>query len=598
MRLGNVLRAHHAFSALCCLPGAWCQSQALAQADPVQPGEALAVFERADAWIESGQVPPGAESSPVAGASVAIRLDGRLVGRGVSIGPEPDAGRVGRAVEEALRVARSAMEEAGPEPRMTLSLELATELVPIRLAEGEDLATRLSPGLDGLALRRGDQTAALFPSQMRERDTLPSAALGPLVALLGGTTAEKLTPAFELQEQGYALYRFRTTQLAEPVPGMSPRFLHRGGRVVGMHEITEAGLTEYAQGLINHLIGLEWNGREPVGLGGSLEPVTGRRDELHAPPVTQASVALALLRASRLAGLDPVTAEMARSSGEQLLRELADVADTEPEPWGSADSAAACVIALAEIPERRLESDPELSALRDRCLPAVRGAHSERTGFTQALGSGRTALVAYALVRDAIRFGGDRVGARAAVNAVYRDTPPGLLVSQMPWLGWASLELAGPDPVPSATLLREMRALVWQNRLRSVDVEYQDRDLAGGIVFTRGTTPLPTWHSLRPLAFIVSMLGREELTARTGTGEPGEWSTELVNAMESLRFVMQLSAGLEEGHMYAQPGLARYGVRASLWDQSMPTEASALALLTVTELLEAIRSRRGAQDAD
>jgi len=573
------------------------QASNAAQTGPISPEDAISMFNRIDAWIASGDVPE-AESEPVAGVSVAIRLDGRLVGRGVSIGPDQDAARARLATGEALRVAQRATEEAGDNPRRTVSLEIADELIPLRLVEGEDLATRLSPGLDGIALRKGDQVAALFPSQMRERDTLPSAALGPLVTMLGGTTAEKLKPAFELQQLGYTLYRFRTTHLAEPVPGMSPTFLHRGGRVVGMHEITEDGLTAYARGLINHLIGMEWNGPEPFGLGGSLEPVTGRRNELHAPPVTQASVTLALLRSSRLEGLDPVAAELARSSGEQLLRELAQVADTEPEPWGSPDSAAACVIALAELPSGRLDSDPQLLDLRDRCLPVVREAFTPRTGFAQPLGAGRSALVAYALVRDAAHFGGDPESARGAVNAVYRDTPPGLLVSQMPWLGWASVELAGADTVGAATRLREMRALVWQNRLRSIDVEYQDRDLAGGIVFTRGTTPLPTWHSLRPLAFIATMLGRDELTQRAAGDDPGEWPMELVNVMESLRFILQLSAGLEETHMYARPGLARYGVRASLWDQSMPTEASALALLTVCETLDAIRSKRAAQTGD
>ena len=58
----------------------------------------------------------------------------------------------------------------------------------------------------------------------------------------------------------------------------------------------------------------------------------------------------------------------------------------------------------------------------------------------------------------------------------------------------------------------------------------------------------------------------------------------------------QLTAEERLGHMYATPGPAIGGVRASLWDQSMPLTASALGLLTLTdtlESLEAIGARNG-----
>lgn len=573
----------------------------------VSPTEAIALFEAVESWVRAGEAPGEMPSTPpfdslaftrpTFGASVVIRIDGRIVGRGVRVGPDAATGFLLGASQDAIRVARSELEAAGPDAPITVSLELADQLVPVNLAEGEELAMRMSPGLDGLAMRRGTQTAAWFPSQMLERNALPSTVLGPLVTLLGGQTADKLRPASELAERGYTIYRFRTTQLATPLSGLSPVFLHRGGRVVSASVVNNESLLALAQGLVTHLSGLEWPGVEPYGLSGSLEPVTGQRVSRFAEPIVQGTAAMALLRAARVPGLDPATAERGRATGERLLRELGEVAEGEVEPWATPGDAAACVLGLAELSPERLEMDESLVALLDSCLATLR--ESFEAGGSGFVGTGGTqsSLVAMALVRDAQLFGGDLERAKGAVNTVYRNTPAGMLVGQMPWLGWASVELADATEgqISAATRLRAMRNLIWDHQLRSVDVAFEDRDLAGGIVFTSGTTPLPTWQSVRPVAFLATMLGSPELTTggvmADGTIE-GEWPLEMVRVLESLRFFAQLSAGVEEGYLYRRPGLSRWGVRASLWDHSMPTEASVLTLMTVCETLEALDSSR------
>jgi hypothetical protein len=110
-----------------------------------------------------------------------------------------------------------------------------------------------------------------------------------------------------------------------------------------------------------------------------------------------------------------------------------------------------------------------------------------------------------------------------------------------------------------------------------------------GIVFTASRNPLPTWHSARPIAFMATMLGDDRLTG----GD--EFARELNQLLGSLRFLRQLSAGEAEGHMYRSPRRAMWGVRASVWDQRMPPEATALTLLTVCETvrsLQAVRERQ------
>ncbi|MCA9303313.1 MAG: hypothetical protein KC996_04260, partial [Phycisphaerales bacterium] len=156
----------------------------------------------------------------------------------------------------------------------------------------------------------------------------------------------------------------------------------------------------------------------------------------------------------------------------------------------------------------------------------------------------------------------------------------------MPFLGLAEVEAAGGGMVPASAALGEMRQLVWDHMLLPADLDPADRDLAGGIVFTSADRPLPSWHSLRPLAFIASMLSDERMTS--GTIASGEVPGEIGRLVQSLRFLRQLSATPPSTHLYARESGALWGVRASVWDQSMPIESSALGLMTATETLRSL----------
>jgi hypothetical protein len=173
-----------------------------------------------------------------------------------------------------------------------------------------------------------------------------------------------------------------------------------------------------------------------------------------------------------------------------------------------------------------------------------------------------------------------------AIRDVIRNTPPNGLVATMPWVGWGLLP--GND-LPAAPALREMRSQLWQHQLKAQDLSPDAPDLAGGIVFTTSRQPLPTWQAARPLAFVATMLGDRRLT------EEQEINSETVRLLEALRYLRQLTASEAEAHMYKDPARAIGGVRASLFDQRMPPEATAMTLLTVCETirsLEAIKQRQ------
>jgi hypothetical protein len=129
-----------------------------------------------------------------------------------------------------------------------------------------------------------------------------------------------------------------------------------------------------------------------------------------------------------------------------------------------------------------------------------------------------------------------------------------------------------------------MRQQVWEHQVGAVDIDEDSLDLAGGIVFTKGASPLPTWQCTRPLAFIATMLADARLT------EPKERNQELGRLLHALRFIRQLQVDESVGWMAPKPGQAVGGVRAAPWDHSMPPDATSMALLVVVETLKSLEA--------
>lgn len=584
---------------LCCVLATLlvCGSAARAQTDPPGPMETMEAYRTVRDWVRSGEVPDEApEGLPAcAGASVTLMLEGRVVGRASEFAREGEApGRViwraGRAALVQARAAREDLRERGAEVRV--SLELGGALTPMTDDELSAPALTLSPGLDGVAVRRGERVEGVFPGQMLRRGSDAGRALVGLIGEIAGDARAGLEPIGTLKERGYVFYRFRATHLAQPEAGAAAVFLQRGGRVVERREISLASLRAFAGGLAGRLEASMWPGVEPFGIVGAYDPVTGAYVERLASAFEQALAAMALARYASCPGVEAERGSVARRRARAILEDLARVEAGEIDARKDVVSSAACIVALTELGDESLQGNERLERL-GACLETLEGAWIEGEGFDPGLPAGSQGLLALAKLRSA-RFSANPEGveedAREWILAAYRETASGVLVSQMPWLGWASVELAARrgERVAAADTLREMRDLVWDHQLRVIDLDPAEQDLAGGIVFTRGPTPLPTWLAVRPLAFIATMLGHPELTG--GTLSAGEAPGELGRLVDSLRFLRQLSAGEAEGHMYAEPERARWGVRRALWDQRMEPGATAMTLLAVTEALRSLEA--------
>jgi len=395
------------------------------------------------------------------------------------------------------------------------------------------------------------------------------------------------------------VFRLPVTVLAQIGDAPAPTITHRGGRVVGLAELTPQALVDWATDLAAHLHARRYDGLEPYGLRGTLDPLAGEFVMPVDDPFAQALAAHALLRFGRSGWAPAAHTQPARTSGFVILRQLAfvapvrigamadlgDRAPLEQEPWASPASAAMTLIAMEPLEAEAFELYPELTALRDRCAAAVRESVGlSITGaavFAEEVPPSAHALVARAMLalgRSGIAQPDDLQTGQAAARAIATSVRPEMLVAHMPW---ALSAMSPDDRTEQRDTLDAMRRLIMDHQLNGPEVEGDDRDLAGGIVFTKGGPPVPTWQTARAAIALGSMLNDTALTPRA------QRAGRYLELVRTLRFLRQLTVDQSLGHLMANPMLANGGVRAAPWDQRQPSIATSLTLLAVCEALDA-----------
>lgn len=536
----------------------------------------------------------GVPDTACAGAHVFLQLDQRPMGRGVSFDAE-------RPLEKALEEALSQLNNSLPPARdvvqeelrdrtlarVTISVELAGALVPIDPATFDEATKTLAPGLDGVACRRGQTVAGMFPSWMIGAGMTSGEALRASVSKALGDAGVAL-PGAERGEaravrDDHALdyYRFRVVHLVQAVPRAEPVFLFRCGRIAERRTITVAGLRSMADGYADHLAKRVRHEGSATGVIGGYQFATGEVREAGA--FERALAAFALARFGALRGPGEAR-QSAVATARRVMPRMQDASGLASSEVDDPVVCAMCLLALSEI----VGLDPDVGStiragLVKRMDATVSGAFGP-DGWSERVAPGARGLVALALVtraNDAKAAGLPTAGvmrdvAAKAVGSIYADTPPDRLVSQMPWLGWAEAALAGDGGVPAAAALREMRDRCWLRQV-GADEEAQTPDLVGGLVLTGTGGPLPTWHALRPLGFLTSMLGDPRFT------DAAEVMPQCSKVLSSMRFVRQLTLDEASAYLAADPPVAIGGVRTATWEVDQPIEATSLALVTVEQ---------------
>lgn len=590
----------------------------LALRAPAQPtaDDTIEAFARVEAWTRAWRAPEvGSSPDPVGtqGACVTLRLDGETLGRGAWMASAPASeSSAGDSLARAFTLAWREAEARAPAPRdalhsdamralaqrMSVDVQIAGPLIPLVADDWSDAARSLSPGLDGVAGRVGGRVEAVFPGTMLATN-LPTQ--GALRAVTGALDLPPVDLATLRDRRGVRLYRFRVRHAAQLAPGSPPIFLHRGERVQPIESAAPAALPEIAQALAANLRArLDAEG---AGLHGAYRPWVGDYE-----PPDESAVAVQALAALALA--QQASLEVGDARASNLRSAVGAIARLFPLPGPASDrltpppeSALLALLALdairradAHTPIEHVNVDAIVAALaRESTAPAHEGASRQTPLPIAALRACALSAWAQPALRAFVSAGhgaaddAKAIAARADAalrEALRRGVADGDLTPAMPWLGWAILlQSQGEAQVASAAALREHRDLVFRHQLTRFDAPFEDRDLEGGVVFTRGGAALPTWRTAQALVFPAMMLGDARLT------ETSELPRAVINLSRSLRFVRQLQADEAVMHMFPDRAEARGGLRAALWDQRMPIEATAMALLAVVETIRSLRGR-------
>ena len=559
------------------------------------PSTSIAAFSNVREWVLAMQAPDKAPVGlvPVPAAGVTLRLLGEPVGTGVDTGG--DAGTIWRAAREAiadaarsLPVAQDALTETRLRElaaQMTITLELAGTLVPLRERTFDEVDDAVSPGVFGLAARIGTTTKYTFPSSMLATGTLPGQALATLTGDILGDPAKGLRvdpeaqPAKVTARDGVVFYKFTVVQIGQIAPADSGSFLTRGGRPFPLLDVSQANMRDMGRGIAAHLAA-RLRTEPPVketaylGLRGAYYPVRGGHDPDTAPAAEQALVAAALASWGNFEKRDRISKEAA---GRILAGMFSRGTNVDPTKEPRAAMLAMIAASLAEAAgidwASGMEGGP--APAMDACLAAVKN--------DQALDE--AGMLVWALAASPANHD----LAKKVADAMYVPDAKGRtedLASHSPWIIAAERVLGGGRVRPEAVMpLRALRERAYGFVLTPTDAGEDGADLVGGVVFPGSRPPLPTAQSLRVISGLAMMLGDEAITPKA------DFERELVRLMPCLRFARQLCADDWTLTMCREPTAARWGVRVSPWDPKMPGEASALALITVKETLDALEKR-------
>jgi len=498
--------------------------------------------------------------------------------------------------------------------RMTIDLQLAGPVTPIAAASWVEAAPQFSPGLAGVAGRVGDRIDAVFPGTMLATNTTPAAAMRAVVGAL------KLSPAplDELRTRsGFTLLRFRTVQLAQPRAGEPPVFLHRGGSVHSIDDVSPAKLERFAQSLAANLLARSTRMQTPANVAKAErslwfhEDIEPWKNDVHDGLLASSeSHALTAVALARFAAVETGERRAAlTSAARDALAALFPVkgrADALRVPSSEVASLGALALDALRIADPNLSVKTiNIDAMFARAAEgAAPGAEKRNDLSRRALRAAGASAVARrdfrawiaqcpgANVREEPNAE-DIARADSAIREVLSAAATaGDLTPAMPWLGLAIEARHDADQsIAAAPALREHRDVVAAHQLSRVDTGFDDRDLAGGVIFTRGGAALPTWRTSQAIVFPAVMLGDPRLT------EDAELPARLLEVLRSLRFLLQLVADDDVMHMFPENKQALGGVRSALWDQRMPLEATAMTLLAVTETIASLRRRLPANPA-
>ncbi len=573
-----------------------------AEHGPSEPDVAACVdgYLAARQWVDT-LAPPDPEAPEshltlpgVRGVSVILRHQGRMVGIGDDWPPLAGDERmlrraVGRAIGRALgdRVisALPPAERDAAGKQLTVELEFAGRPEPLLGRTIAECATRVEPGLDGLAIRRAGGGkpvwAVAFPSRLQATN-LSGGPERTIVSLLldVGLPAKDLPELARIEPVG--IFKFSSLRLAQTGPDRPPIVRGRGAARVADGDVTSAAIVAHARRVLDRLresMPQSRNADAPsagIGLVGDYHPVSDECKPLVAPPHDQALVAWAAAAVAASDKFPAADRAMAKQFAVAILEDLVILNPNEESPTTATPSLAFALCAVTT-----------LGGPNDLSEDAADLARIAREKLAVGLQSGSPNDRSLACLAAAMTLGTEQRLApasdvRRALDIVWDGTPKEQLVAFFPWLILAESAYARATG-QAAARGGEARALTQALFLAQAgfgDLTSQ-QDLRGGFRLTNGRRGGVTAQSLRP------GLGLAAMVAYPGFLTEDALPLHRERLLALVRFAFELTADEELASFYRNPARVLGGMREALWDSDQPVAANAVGVLVDVLALEA-----------
>jgi len=552
--------------------------------------------ETLESWLQDGVLPPrgsaqAAVNLPGTGLAVTIRAAGRVVGSAHELPLE----RVGRGnenegrEERLRRVAGQALAHAMDDPALRdaqeklgisigralyAEVEIAGRLRAVPARSWIRLAAQIEPG-EGVALRRGDDLAVIFPSRIRTMNVFDR-----IEQVLPSLAVDLGLPPHDLaalrQSHGVQVYRFQTVHLVQPGPMRS--FLMTDAGHVAVRDVDPQRFGDpvwFGDRLIDHVLTRFRSEEASAGIAGDYRPSADQFESLRASARDRALVALGCARLSQAADVPEWQRARLEAAADILLLMHAEGGQHGDDPRRDPVALAAFLMAFEARPA--LHGNDLLRAIAMESVTILRRADSTSelpvTGHSGA-------LVIAGLASAGRTFPGVLPGEFVSdrFDTLYAGSSQADLVDLLPWAGEMLLERYERERAdPDAGRLADLIAM-----LRSVQISDvpQVSVWSGGMNFGRGGAMRVDAQSLRAGVFLARVAGSpvvRELMPRA--------HEDAVAATQSLtRFVRQLAVRDDDLWAYRSPHRAIGGIRASLTNSDQPVAAQAMGLLYVAAL--------------
>lgn len=538
----------------------------LAAATPPSMEDAVAGWLRARAWLDAGTLP--AETSEEAGIEIAgmeavgvlLRMDGRSIGRGDDPAGDDRAVRraLGRALAQAfgnerVRDLPAAIRDTLPS-RLALELEFAGPDEPLLGGTLAAAASRIRPGIDGIAIRRGTSIARSLPGRELATGTA-DATSSTIFRLLDelGLPPRDLPQLRELDQ--VSLRRFETIRIGQAASDEFPRVLLRAGDRVERGPLDPATLQAIRRRIVTNLLGhrpadVDAAADRPRFLG-DYDPIADRHDPFEATPADRLLVAWALAESGTAGSGDPTLDRRSKDAALALLRETTELELQDP----------ACTD-LALLTATSLDDYTEIG----RVLETIEGG----TSPTDPVGLARRAAAIGAIP---VNIADDATFLQRLDDAWKMNRSVDTMVASFEWLALAerSRQRRTGESSPRLDALRAVRDSLLLRQERDATI-----DLAGGLELRTGSRSTVDARTLRPglgMAVLEQLPSDDPDANRRATG-----------GVEGIvRFLRQLETAERDARLLPGWRKASGGLRIAPWSARQSVAANATAVLLLLE---------------